>query len=186
MSGLIVLAFAALLSQDPLQHPSTQATYQAPAIRPFEPGPDFGREQAQGDAEAEPHRPPLERPVTVETYARSYEYTPRDSETAYEQGVTAAEIRADQTAGRLDGVWLIVDTTGRTLYELALNDPGLGTVEGGWRGGSHAGSGAATLDGSTLTLEGAGTMTLERVGTGWRGELTVDGHARAARLIRPN
>ena len=43
MSGLIVLAFAGLLMQETAPHPSTQAAYQAPAIRPFEPGRNFGR-----------------------------------------------------------------------------------------------------------------------------------------------
>ncbi len=134
MSGLIVIAFAGLLMQEPAPHPSSQAVYQAPVIRPFEPGRDFGRERAQGDADAELHRRPLETPVTVEAYVRSYEYTPTDIEAAYEQGVTAAEIRADQSAGRMDGAWRIVDGAGRTRYELVLNDPGVGPAEGGWRG----------------------------------------------------
>ena len=46
MSGLIVLAFAGLLMQEAAPHPSTQAPYQAPVIRPFEPGRDFAREPA--------------------------------------------------------------------------------------------------------------------------------------------
>ena len=45
----------------------------------------------------------------------------------------------DQAAGRMDGVWRIVDAAGRTLYDLFLNDPGDGPVEGGWRGGSMPG-----------------------------------------------
>ena len=184
MSGLIVLAFAGLLMQETAPHPSTQAAYQAPAIRPFEPGPNFGREQAQGDADGDLHRRPLETPVMVEAYVRSYEYTPSDVEAAYEQGVTSAEIRADQAAGRLDGAWRIVDAAGRTLYDLVLNDPGVGPVEGGWRGREDWG--AATSDGATLTLENSGAMTLERAGNGWRGMLMIDGQTRAASLIRPN
>ncbi len=184
MSGFVVLAFAGLLMQQAMPHPSTQTPYRTPAIRPFEPAPDFGRERAQGDAEGELYRRPLVVPVAVEAYARSYEYSPSDAETAYEQGVAAAEIRADQSAGRLDGAWTLVDATGRSLYGLVLNDPGLGPVEGGWRGGSR--SGAATSDGMVLTLEGAGVMTLERTGTGWRGLLTIDGQAIPASLIRPN
>ncbi len=184
MSGLIVLAFAGLLMQEAAPHPSTQAAYQAPAIRPFEPGRNFGREQAQGDADGELYRRPLETPVVVEAYVRSYEYTPSDVEAAYEQGVTSAEIRADQAAGRLDGAWRIVDAAGRSLYDLVLNDPGVGPVEGGWRGREDWG--AATSDGATLTLEGSGAMTLERAGNGWRGVLTIDGQTRPASLIRPN
>ena len=184
MPGLIVLAFAGLLMQETAPHPSTLAAYQAPVIRPFEPGRNFGRERAQGDADGELHRRPLETPVVVEAYVRSYEYTPSDAETAYEQGVASAEIRADQAAGPLDGSWRVVDAAGRTLYDLVLSDPGVGPVEGGWRG--RAGSGAATSDGTTLTLDGAGVRTLERTGNGWRGSLTVDGAARAVSLIRPN
>lgn len=184
MSGLIVIALAGLLMQDPAPHPSSQAAYEAPVIRPFEPGRDFGRDPAQGDEDAEPHRRPLETPVVVEAYARSYEYAPTDTETAYDQGVTAAELRADQTAGRLDGSWRLVDATGRKLYDLVLSDPGAGPVEGGWR--SAEGSGAATSDGTTLTLDGAGTVTLERSAGGWRGIMAVDGQALGVRLMRPH
>jgi hypothetical protein len=184
MTGLIVLAFAGLLMQDSTPHPSTRSAYQAPVIRPFEPGPDFGRERPQGDSGAERHRRPLEAPVTVEAYAGSYEYTPDVSEVAYDQGVAAAEIRADQAAGPLDGAWRIIDGSGRTLYELVLIDAGIGPVEGGWRGAW--GSGPAISDGTTLTLEGAGILSLERSGNGWRGILTVNGQTRPVRLIRPD
>ncbi len=184
MSGLIAIAVAGLLMQETAPHPSSRAAYRAPVIRPFEPGRDFGSERAQGDAGTELHRRPLETPVTVEAYVRSYEYTPTDAETAYEQGVAAAEIRADQFAGALDGVWRIVDAAEGTLYELALSDPGVGPVEGGWRGGGR--SGAATSDGTILTLDGAGTIIVERSGSGWSGSLTVDGQARAVSLIRPD
>ena len=179
----MVLAFAGLLIQQ-APHPSTQTPYQVPAIRPFEPGRDFGRERAQGDADADLYRRPLEAPVVVEAYVRSYEYTPSDAEAAYEQGVASAEIRADQAAGPLDGGWRVVDGAGRALYDLVLNDPGVGPVEGGWRG--DPGSGAATSDGTTLMLDGAGVLTLERSANGWRGVLTVDSQTRPARLIRPN
>lgn len=184
MSGFMVLALAGLLMQEAAPHPSTQAAYQAPVIRPFEPGRNFGREQAQGDADGDLFRRPLETPVVVEAYVRSYEYTPSDVEAAYEQGVASAEIRADQTAGRLDGAWRIVDAAGRALYDLVLNDPGVGPVEGGWRGREDWG--AATSDGATLTLDGAGAMTLERAGNSWRGVLTIDGQTRPVSLIRPN
>lgn len=184
MTGLILIALAGLSVQQDAPHPATAAAYQAPVIRPFEPGPDFGREQAQGDVEAERRRRPLERSVTVEAYARSYELASSDIETAYEQGVIAAETQADQAAGRLNGIWRIVDAAGRARYDLVLNDPGVGPAEGGWRNGSDWG--AATSDGATLTLEGAGVMTLERRGAGWRGVLTADGRARPVSLVRPD
>ena len=184
MSGLMIIAFAGLLAQQTAPHPSTQAAYQAPAIRPFEPGPGFALERAQGDGDADLYRRPLTAPVTVEAYVRSYEYTPDEVETAYEQGVASAEIRADQTAGPLDGAWRVVDAEGRTRLDLVLIDPGFGPVEGGWRAGGAWG--AATSDGATLTLEGAGSLTLTRAGAGWRGVLTADGEARPVSLIRPN
>lgn len=184
MTGLILIALAALSAPQTMPHPSTAAAYQAPVIRPFEPGPDFGGELVQGDAGAERHRRPLEAPVTVEAYVRSYEFMPTHVETAYEQGVAAAELRVDQFAGPLDGVWRIVDAAGRTRFDLVLHHPGVGPAEGGWRNGSQWG--AATSDGTTLTLEGAGVLTLERAETGWRGVLDVDGEARPARLIRPD
>ncbi len=184
MTGLILIALAGLSVQQDAPHPSTAATYQAPVIRPFEPGPDFGREQALGDIEAERRLRPLERSVTVEAYARSYELASSDVETAYEQGVIAAETRADQAAGRLNGIWRIVDAAGRARYDLVLNDPGVGPAEGGWRNGSDWG--AATSDGATLTLEGVGVLTLERRGAGWRGVLTADGQTRQVSLVRPD
>jgi len=181
---MILIALSGLLMQEPAPpHPSTRAPYQAAVIRPFEPGPDFGQDRAQGDAAAGPQRRLLEAPVVVEAYARSYEYAPTDTETAYEQGVASTEIRADQAAGRLDGSWRLVDATGRTLYDLVLSDPGAGPIEGGWR--SAEGSGVATSDGTTLTLSGAGTLSLERSVGGWQGTLAIEGQVLAARLIRP-
>ena len=182
---MILIALSGLLMQDPAPpHPSTRAPYQAAVIRPFEPGPDFGQDRAQGDAAAGPQRRLLEAPVVVEAYARSYEFAPSDTEADYEQGVASAETRADQAAGRLDGAWRIVDATGRKLHDLVLSDPGAGPVEGGWRG--REGRGAATSDGVTLTLEGSGSMTLERTGNGWRGPLTIDGQSHPVSLVRPN
>ncbi len=184
MSGFIVVAFAGLLFQQPLSHPSSQASYTAPAIRPFEPGSDFGREVAEGDAETGPSRAPLTAPVKVEAYVRSYEYTPTDAEAAYEQGVAAAEIRTDQSAGPLDGGWRVSDASGRTLFDLVLTDAGVGAIEGGWRGGS--GSGGAVSDGQTLTLEGGGSIALERNRAGWRGQLTRDGRTQTVTFARPD
>lgn len=183
MSGIIAAAFAGLLVQQAMPHPSTRMLYQAPAIRPFEPPSDFGRETAEGDSEDDVHRRPLAAPVAVGAYARSYEFTPTDFEVAYDQGVTSAEIRADQTAGPLDGRWRVADGRGRALFGLVLSDPRAGLTEGGWRG--EAGSGAATLDGQTLTLDGLGAMTLEKTARGWRGTLTTNGRRRPVTLTRP-
>src|SRR5690606_39006222 len=171
----IAAAFAVLLTQQAAPHPSTQLLYQPPAIRPFEPPSDFGRETAEGDG-GDVHRRPLEAPVKVEAYVRSYEVAPADAERAYEQGVASAEIRADQSAGPLDGYWRAVDGEGKVRFDLVLSDAG-GLVEGGWRGPD--GAGVATVDGGTLRLDGLGVVALERDGAGWRGRL---GGGRGAEL----
>lgn len=186
MSGLLIAALAALTTPQVAPGSSSMQPYAAPVIRPFEPGPDFGLEIAEGDAGAPPRRRRLTAPVTVDAYTGSYEATPTDIEIAYEQGVASAELRADQTAGPLDGLWRISDAEGRTLYEVLLMDPGVGPVEGGWRNGRDGGG--AVSDGRTLTLEddGGGVIVLERAGDGWRGRLTLDGRARPVTLTRPD
>lgn len=185
MSGILIVAFAGLLTQQAAPHPSTQTLYEAPAIRPFEPGSDFGREVAEGDGEAGATRRALTAPVTVDAYARSYEASPTDAEIAYEQGVASAEIRTDQTAGPLDGVWVVRDGAGQALYEVLLMDSGpAAAVEGGW---SHAGrSGVATAGDGVLTLEGVGSIALERSGEGWRGQMNRDGRRQPVTLTRPD
>ncbi|HYC68130.1 hypothetical protein [Brevundimonas sp.] len=186
MSGIILAALAGLLAQQAAPPPSTQQLYEAPVIRPFEPDDDFGSELAEGDEAAAAHRPPL-TPVTVDAYNGSYEVSPSDLEIAYQQGVASAEIRTDQTAGPLDGLWRVRDAAGRALYEIVLMDPGVGPAEGGWRAlGGADGIGAATADGSSLRLEGDGVIALERSGTSWRGQLTRDGRTVAVTLTRPD
>lgn len=184
MSAILLAALAGLLAPQAAPHPSSLEPYTAPAIRPFEPGPDFGHEAAEGDVGPAPHRAPLTAPVTVDAYDGSYEVTPTDAQAAYEQGVASTEIRADQTAGPMDGAWRIIDADGRSLYELLLMDPGSGTVEGGWR--TARAWGAAVVSGRTLTLEGVGTIALERARGGWSGRLTTGGQARAVTLTRPD
>ena len=184
MSGLLILAFAGALVQQSAPHPSSQVLYQAPAIRPFEPNASFGRENAQGDGE-ETVRAPLETPVSVDAYARSYEFLPGSVENAYTRGVDSAERRVDQNAGPLDGSWRVADEQGRFLFGLVMSDPRGGIVEGGWR--NPEGSGVATASGRTVTLEGMGVLTLSPGPNGWRGSLTA-GNARARSVVvtRPN
>lgn len=180
MSGMMISAFAGLLLQQAAPHPSTLLPYQAPAIRPFEPTSDFGRETPQGDDGNGLNRKALNAPVAVDAYVRSYEFTPTDVEAAYEQGVASAEIRTDQTAGPLDGRWLIRSEGGQVLYAVALSDSGGAPIEGGWR---HAGrSGPAIVEGGALKLEGAGAIRLERTPDGWRGSLA----GRPVTLTRPD
>ncbi len=189
MSGILIAALAGLVNPQAAPSPSSLEPYAAPVIRPFEPGSDFGREIAEGDAASPPRRRPLTAPVTVDAYDGAYEATPTDIEVAYDQGVASAERRADQTAGPLDGLWRISDADGRALYDVLLMDPGVGPVEGGWRDGRDGGG--AVSDGRTLTLEGlpeggVGVIGLERAGEGWRGRLTVDGRSRSVTITRPD
>ena len=183
MSGIIAAAFAVLLTQQAAPHPSTQTLYEPPAVRPFEPPSDFGREVAEGDDAAEVHRRPLDAPVTVDVYLRSYEVSPADSEVAYDQGVTSAELRADQAAGPMSGYWRATGRDGTVLFDLVLSDTG-GLIEGGWRNAD--GAGAAAVEGRTLRLEGLGAATLERDGGEWRGRLRGEGRTRELVLSRPD
>ncbi|UQV19681.1 hypothetical protein MU852_08130 [Brevundimonas albigilva] len=139
---MIWFAFApALAAGLTLQTPygaldATPETYQPPVVRPFEPPSDFGREQAQGDSGDAAHRRALTQPVVVGAYVGSYETSPSDAETAYDQGVAQAEITMDSRAGPLDGRWRVLDAEGRPLMSLALTDLGGGRrIEGpggGW------------------------------------------------------
>ncbi|WP_287011751.1 hypothetical protein [Brevundimonas sp.] len=101
---MIWFAFApALAAGLTLQTPygaldATPETYQPPVVRPFEPPSDFGREQAQGDSGDAAHRRALTQPVVVGAYVGSYETSPSDAETAYDQGVAQAEITMDSRA----------------------------------------------------------------------------------------
>lgn len=182
MSGLLPVLVAALISPQAAPHPSTAAPYEAPAVRPFEPPPGFGEEPAQGDRGGVASRPPLEAPVSVDAYVRSYETSPADAEVAYDQGVASAELRADQSAGPLDGYWRAVDGEGEVLFDLVLSDAG-GVVEGGWRG--RRGGGAAVGDSGELRLDGLGSLRLQRSGHGWRGVLRAGAAERRVTLSRP-
>jgi hypothetical protein len=184
MSGILIAVLAGLSSPQAAPHPSALETYSAPVIRPFEPGPEFGREPAEGDAPTRPHRPPLTAPVTVDAYDGAYEISPTDVEIAYEQGVASAEIRADQTAGPLDRWWWIRDEAGRRLYELVLTDSGVGPVEGGWR--SDRDAGGAVVEDGVLRLDDGAAIALERTADGWRGRMTRGGRTTPVTLTRPD
>lgn len=189
MLSLVLFAAAAL--QTPYGAAEAAETYQAPVVRPFEPPSDFGRETAQGDATSELHRRPLEAPVTVEAYRRSYEASPTDAELAYEQGVAQAEINADALAGPLDGRWRVNDANGRPLLSLALVDRnGAGSAQGAWRAvdGEHGAGPAEAIRngeaGTVIELGDEGRLTLQRAGAGWTGVLEHGGRRTAVTLGR--
>ncbi len=183
MSGTIAIVLAGLLLQQAAPHPSTLKAYQPPAVRPYEPASDFGRERpAEGDNTGERYRAPIEKPVAVEAYERTYEFSPRASEEVYDLAVRAAEGRADRSAGPLDGPWRVIDADGRPVLDLLLSDRD-GLVEGGWRGvGPGSGHGGASLSGQRLTLDGGGVLTLEAGSS--HGVLTRDGRPVPVTLNR--
>lgn len=173
----LVLALAA---QDPEGGPVayTADLYQPPVVRPFEPGDDFSVPPSEGDFEV-PSRRPLADPVGIDAYIGDYEHTPSSLESAYQQGMTVAEMRADQLSGPLDGKWRIVTADQTVLYDLLLSDTALG-VEGAWRdvtiGGAGDDLGIATAmrtgDQLNIGLQGQTgrwldlTLTAERYWTG--------------------
>ena len=180
MSGIIAVVVAALVAPQDAPHPSTFALYEPPAIRPFEPASDFGA-VAEGAEAGEAHRRPLSAPVTVDAYVGSYEFSPGETEIAYDQGVASAEVRADQDAGPLDGYWRASDPAGDRVFDLVRRDWN-GAAEGGWRGPD--GAGPAVVEGGSLRLEGLGAIELQREAEGWRGRLRADGRSRAVTLRR--
>lgn len=172
---------------------ATPETYRSPNVRPFEPPSNFGRERAEGDEDAEVHRGPLEASVAVSDYSGEYEYSPTGAETAYDQGVSQAEIHADETAGPLDGRWRVKDVDGRSLLSLALTDLGGGRqVEGAWRrldleaDLSRSGiAGPARTNGRLVVLPyQEGELRLEPKGRGWVGELIEDGVSHPVEVSR--
>lgn len=192
------LALVTVLSSDPtiqtagLQD-ATPETYQAPVVRPFEPRSDFGREQAEGDADADIHRAPLTQAVSVDAYVGSYEASPTDHEIAYDQGVAQAEINADSRSGPLDGRWHVVGADGAPLLSLALTDRGEGRmVEGAWRRldasaetphGGMAGPVRSRGDLKVVPLSD-GELRLHPAERGWRGDLVEDGVSRPVVVSR--
>lgn len=155
--------------------PAGQALYRPPVVRPFEPPSDFGRERAQGDEGAALLRRPLDAPVVVDAYGGAYEVGAGDVEVAYDQGVSQAEIDMDRRMGPLDGRWRVRDPGGVVLFSLVLrDDDGEGAVEGGWSrqdilGANGGANGRRDSGSATLTLDGAGQLTLTRTADSWAG-----------------
>ncbi len=197
MSGLFLAALAALTVQDAsgVSQGATQGVmasrqpleaYRPPAVRPFEPPSNFGRETAQGDEAGTAHRRALETPVMVDAYRRSYETSPSDAELAYDQGVAQAEISQDARMGPLDGRWRVATGDGARVLDLILTDDGGDFVEGAWRGSEDRGTAVMTTrSGNAATMSlGAGSLALTRAGSGWSGTLTVDGRTTAVSMAR--
>lgn len=193
---MIWLAFASALTVQTTYGPldATPETYQPPVIRPFEPPSDFGRTRAQGDGDTIQQRAPLTQSVTVDAYAASYEVSPSDTETAYDQGVAQAELDTDRRMGPLDGRWRVTGADGKPLLSLALTDRGEGRmIEGAWtRLDSQPGvelsgpAGPATNDGQTVVVPiTGGELHLHQTSSGWTGELIQNNRRHPVTVTRP-
>jgi hypothetical protein len=169
--------------QDPVAAPlPSQALYEAPAIRPFEPPASFEANEPEGDNSTGTYRGPIRGVVLVNAYEGQFEAGPTDAALAYDQGVVSAEMRMDQRMGPMDGAWQLVDPEGTVLMALVLTDFGPGLpIEGAWMSRTTPGAGTLTSgsrDGDTVSLlligQGAaegGRLELQRVGRGWSGTL---------------
>ncbi|MRL69960.1 hypothetical protein [Brevundimonas sp. SPF441] len=172
---------------------ATPETYRAPAVRPYQPPSRFGRETAEGDAATDLHRRPLTAPVAVDDYAGDYEFSPSDSQTTYDQGVSQAAIDAEAAMGPLDGRWRIAQPDGRPLLSLSLTDRGEGRrVEGAWRrldapaGIDRMGfAGPVSTLGEVIVIPlSEGELRLHAAASGWAGEWVQDGRARPVTATR--
>jgi hypothetical protein len=164
--------------------------YAAPVVRPYEPPSDFGRQIAEGDADATVRTRPITAPVAVEAYSDTYETRRSRREISYQQGVEAARQRQNARMGPLDGIWRVVDAQGRPLLDLILSDSGSSRpVEGAMRltdTDRTAVIEAVTTEGETRIITAAldgrpMSLRLHRQGDVWAGDLS----GAAVSLVRP-
>lgn len=146
---MVLFALAILGLSDPQTTASPAVApppviYRRPAIAPYEPPSDFGRQRAEGDAVGRPRRA-AGRP---------------DADGDYQTAVEDRRRAAQALMGPLDGVWRVIDDRGLTVMELALTDPGEGqAVEGAWsrttaRGARRSGMiGAVARDGTEVRID---------------------------------
>lgn len=96
---------------------SAPEVYRRPAVAPYEPPSNFGRQVAEGDADARPRR----------ANGRA------DADGDYQAAVEDRRRQAQALMGPLDGLWRLTDDRGQPLMDLALTDPGPGEiVQGAW------------------------------------------------------
>ena len=164
--------------------------YAAPVVRPYEPPSDFGRQIAEGDADAGVRASPIAAPVAVEVYRDSYEARRSPRELSYQQGVEAARLRQNARMGPLDGIWRVVDASGQPLADMILSDSGPSRpVEGALRlaqGDRTALIETVTAEGETRIITTAIdgrplSLRLHRRGDAWAGDLS----GAAITLVRP-
>jgi hypothetical protein len=167
--------------------------YAPPVVRPYEPPSSFGRQIAEGDADASVRTRPLTAPVAVEAYRETYEPNRSPRELSYEQGVEAARISQNARMGPLDGVWTVIDGQGQPILDLVLSDRGgARPVEGGLRlarTDRTALIDSVTVEGDTRILAAVldghpVSLRLRPQAEGWSGELTGTGPQQTVSLIR--
>ncbi len=102
--------------------------------------------------------------------------------------VAASAAAAEAFAGRVDGGWLLVDASGRTLYAIELTSPpGDGRLEGAWR---SAGGVLGVVDGIVAERGrldfrlGGLAVRLSQHGAVWRGVLGRRGRTFERVILR--
>ena len=191
---LLLAVFLAGLSGQERAYTARTEVYAPPVVRPYEPPSNFGRQIAEGDADASVRRRPITAPVAVEAYRNNYEGRRTPAEISYQQGVEAARLRQNARMGGLDGLWRAVDADGRPVLDLVLTDDGAGPVEGALRpvrsdrmAVVEVGSDAEGRRVFTASLgEQTVSLRLHPDGPGWTGELTGLGAVRTVTLTRPS
>lgn len=193
-AALDVQSGATAVSQARPYSAAASELYAAPVVRPYEPPSDFGRQVAEGDADASVRTRPLTAPVAVEAYSDTYETRRSPRELSYQQGVEAARLRQNTRMGPLDGEWRAVDGQGRPVMDLVLSDRGPARpVEGALRISQNdrtalidsvAAEGEARI--ITASVEGQSViLRLHRQGDGWSAEVAGLGRDQSLTLIRP-
>lgn len=168
--------------------------YTPPVVRPYEPPSNFGRQIAEGDADATVRTRPITAPVAVEAYTDTYEPRRSPRELSYEQGVENARTAQNARMGSLDGLWRVVDVGGHPVLDLVLSDRGGGSaVEGALR---FTRADTTTVV-EVVTAEDGGRIISADIGGravalrlmpsagGWSGEMTGVGRDQPVSLTRP-
>lgn len=193
-AALAAQSGATAVSQPRPWSAASSELYAAPVVRPYEPPSDFGRQVAEGDADASVRTRPLTAPVAVEAYSDTYETRRSPRELSYQQGVEAARLRQNARMGPLDGEWRAVDGQGRSVLDLVLSDRGpTRPVEGALRINQNDRTAlidSVAAEGETRIITASVEdqpviLRLHRQGDGWSAEVAGLGRNQSLTLIRP-
>lgn len=185
MIRLVLASVLATQSPTPPAAPGSGEAAAPPPVRPYE----MPESVAAGLSGWSPPREGALTPVTVESYARSYE-GPRDPlDQRFLIGLESARLAMDSRMGPLDGAWVVEDAGGAPLLALILTDPApSGAIEGAWAdltgpvGARPSGViGAVTREDGALSVSFLAPGDADPV----RLRLRPDGDGWRGRLIRP-